>query len=93
MAARPLTPVSEQNYLGSSYQPDCEFEDGVLIERHVRNEKHSWMQIALGSYIFRRRRAWGVTGYTQQRVRIQGLRSATRSSSSRPSWSRDSLPG
>lgn len=71
MAARPLTLVSEHEYLGSHYEPDCEFEDGVLIERHGGTEKHSWMQIALGSYIFRRRRAWGVTGYTEQRVRIR----------------------
>ena len=60
MGARPLTLVSEQEYLRSQYEPDCEFEDGVLIERHVGTEKHSWMRAALAAYIFRRRKAWGV---------------------------------
>ena len=50
MPARPLTPlVSEQEYLGTQYEPDCEFEDGALIERHVGTEKHSWMQAALAA--------------------------------------------
>ena len=71
MAARPLTLVSEQEYLGSQYEPDCEFEDGVLIERHVGTEKHSWMQAALAAYIFRRRKAWGVNVYTEQRARVR----------------------
>ena len=68
MAAQPLTLVSEQEYLSSQYEPDCEFEDGVLIERNVGTEKHSWLQAALAAYIFRRRRAWGVNVYTEQRV-------------------------
>ena len=71
MAARPLTLVSEQEYLGSRYEPDCEFEDGALISRHVGTEKHSWMQAALAAYIFRRRRAWGVNVYTEQRTRVR----------------------
>jgi Uma2 family endonuclease len=71
MAARPLTLVSEQEYLRSQYEPDCEFEDGALIERHVGTEKHSWMQAALAAYIFRRRKAWGVNVYTEQRTRIR----------------------
>jgi Uma2 family endonuclease len=71
MATRPLTLVSEQEYLTSSYQPDCEFQDGFLIERNVGTEKHSWLQIALGAYIFRRRKTWGVNVYTEQRVRVR----------------------
>jgi Uma2 family endonuclease len=66
MAARPLTLVSEQEYLGAGYEPDCEFEDGVLIERHVGAEKHSWLQAALAAYFFRRRKAWNLNVYTEQ---------------------------
>ena len=71
VAAQPSTLVSEQEYLASSYEPDCEFEDGVLIVRNVGTEKHSWLQMALGAYIFRRRRAWGVNVYSEQRVRVR----------------------
>ena len=71
MAAQPLTQVPEQEYLATQYEPDCEFEDGVLIERHVGTEKHSWMQAALAAYIFRRRKAWGINVYTEQRTRVR----------------------
>ncbi len=57
MAARPLSPVSEQEYPGTQYKPDREFEDGTLIESNGGTEKHSWMQAALAAYIFRRRKA------------------------------------
>ena len=59
-------PISEQEYLTTSYQPDCEFEDGILIERNVGTEAHSWMQAALAAFIFRRRRTWNVNVYTGQ---------------------------
>lgn len=71
MAARPFTLVSEQEYLSTRYEPDCEFEDGVLIERNVGTEKHSWMQAALAAYMFRRRKSWGVNVYTEQRARVR----------------------
>ena len=59
--------MSEQEYLGTHYEPDCEFEDGALIERHVGTEKHSWLQAALAAYFFRRRKAWNVNVYAEQR--------------------------
>jgi Uma2 family endonuclease len=71
MRAPPRTLVSEQEYLVSQYEPDCEYEDGVLIARHVGTEKHSWMQAALAAYIFRRPKAWGVNVYTEQRARLR----------------------
>src|SRR5215472_12314472 len=71
MAARNPVLISEHAYLITAYQPDCEFEDGVLIERNVGTEKHSWMQAALAAYIFRRRRAWNVNVYTEQRTRVR----------------------
>src|ERR1700683_4605582 len=71
MAARPMSLVSEQEYLGAQYEPDCEFEDGVLIERHVGTEKHSWLQAALAAYFFRRRKAWNLNVYIEQRTRVR----------------------
>ena len=71
MAARPPTLVSEQEYLRTQYEPDCEFEDGVLIERYVGTEKHSWLQAALAAYFFRRRKDWNLNVYTEQRNRVR----------------------
>jgi Uma2 family endonuclease len=63
--------VSEDEYLHTVYEPDCEYEDGVLIERNAGEEKHSWLQAALGAYFFRRRKLWNIEVYTEQRNRIR----------------------
>jgi Uma2 family endonuclease len=65
------TLISEEEYLHTGYDPDCGFEDGLLIERNVGTEPHSWLQIALGAFFFRRRKAWGITAYTEQRIRLR----------------------
>lgn len=63
--------VSEEEYLRTSYEPDCEYEDGVLIERNVGEQDHSWLQLALGAYFFRRRKLWKIEAFTEQRFRIK----------------------
>src|ERR1044072_285178 len=65
------TLISEEEYLHTSYDPDCGFEDGVLIERNVGTESHSWLQTALAAYFFRRRKLWGITGYAEQRIKLR----------------------
>jgi Uma2 family endonuclease len=65
------TLISEEEYLHTSYSPDRGFEDGVLIERNVGTESHSWLQTALAAYFFRRRKLWGITAYTEQRIKVR----------------------
>jgi Uma2 family endonuclease len=61
------TLISEEEYRRSSYDPDREYADGVLIERNLGEQDHSWLQLALGAYFFRRRKAWGIEAFTEQR--------------------------
>lgn len=44
----PLVPIEE--YLKSSWRPDMEFVDGVLMERSMPTIAHSLLQIILGEY-------------------------------------------
>jgi Uma2 family endonuclease len=53
-------PVSEQEYLHAGYEPDYEFDDGVLTERTGGTWDHGKLQAALGAYFFRRRKAWNL---------------------------------
>ena len=71
MAMGTIVGVSEEEYLGTAYEPDCEFEDGALIERNLGEQDHSWLQTALAAYFFRRRRLWGIEVFTEQRHRIR----------------------
>jgi Uma2 family endonuclease len=63
--------VSEQEYLTTVYEPDCEYEDGVLIERNLGEQEHSWLQGALAAYFFRRRKLWNIEVFPEQRHRIR----------------------
>jgi Uma2 family endonuclease len=63
--------ISEQEYLHTAYEPDCEFEDGVLIERNVGTWHHSKLQAALAAYFFNRRKAWNLHVGTEARVRAR----------------------
>src|SRR5262249_34090705 len=63
--------VSEEEYLRTTYEPDCEFEDGVLIERNLGERDHSWLQAALAAYFFNRRKRWGIEVYTGARHRMR----------------------
>jgi hypothetical protein len=44
MGASPL--VSEQEYLTTGYEPDCEYDEGVLLERNVGEQPHGSMSAA-----------------------------------------------
>src|SRR5215472_1284425 len=63
--------ITEEQYLHTSYEPDCEFEDGVLIERNVGEQPHSWLQLALGSFFFQRRKLWNIEAFSEQRCRLR----------------------
>lgn len=65
------TLVSEEEYLHTVYEPDCEYEDGILIERNVGVQEHSWLQAALAAHFFNRRKIWGIEVFTAQRCRIR----------------------
>jgi len=68
------TQVSEREYLESSYEPDCEFADGVLLERNVGTRDHSRLQMLLGAYLHRRRKTWGIHVYPELRIKLRAGR-------------------
>src|SRR5580692_8838373 len=62
--------VSEQEYLATSYKPDCEYAEGVLLERNVGEQPHSILETALGAFFFERRKRFRIRVLTEQRIRI-----------------------
>ncbi|MGO4881765.1 MAG: Uma2 family endonuclease [Bryobacteraceae bacterium] len=62
--------VSEQEYLTTSYEPDCEYDDGELLERNVGEQPHSILEAAIGAYFFERRKRFRIRVLTEQRIRI-----------------------
>lgn len=67
-----LVPVSE--YLSTSYRPDCEYLEGVILERHLGERDHSNTQMFVSGYLFSRRRQWRITVLPEQRVQVTPAR-------------------
>src|SRR5579871_1783048 len=47
----------------TSYSPDREYRDGVLVERNIGSLKHSRLQARLAAYLGNRQREWNVKVY------------------------------
>ena len=70
MAVQSAALVSVEEYLSSSYEPDCDYVDGVLEERNLGEREHSRLQLALARYLGNRERQWNVWILPEQRIRI-----------------------
>lgn len=68
------TLVSVHEYLTASYRPDCDYVDGVIVERNVGEHDHSRLQIRLGGYLLSRERQCGIHALTEQRVQVKPTR-------------------
>jgi Uma2 family endonuclease len=72
MASAVQIPVEE--YLNTSYRPDCEYIDGEVRERNVGKWEHSRIQALLAAWFTVREREWGILTATEQRVRVSQSR-------------------
>jgi len=66
--AEGLTPLEE--YLSRCHEPDCEYEDGFLVERNVGEFEHSFLQAILATLFTNHMESWGVYALTEQRIRL-----------------------
>jgi Uma2 family endonuclease len=72
VATKALVPVEE--YLCTSYRPDCEFVDGEVLERNVGEHDHAWLQLRVGSYLLIEYGPKGFDVVVEQRVQVSGTR-------------------
>jgi Uma2 family endonuclease len=63
--------VSEREYLTTSYEPDCEYDEGELLVRNVGERPHSILQLEFGGH-FRtmRKQGYPVRAFIEVRIRI-----------------------
>ena len=62
------TLISVEEYLHSSYDPDCDYIDGEVREGNIGEGPHSLMQMAVSALFYANRRAWRVLPMPEQRV-------------------------
>ena len=64
------TAISVEQYLRTYYDPDMEYVDGQLVERHVGEYFHSLLQSLIIAELNTRRRARRFRVFAEQRVQV-----------------------
>jgi len=67
-----LIPVEE--YLRTVYRPDCDYIDGVVIERNMGETPHSGLQAFFAFYFRLHDEEWDIRVFTEQRLYINPKR-------------------
>ena len=73
MSALPAL-VSVEEYLHTVYRPDCDYVDGVLVERNVGEKSHAKLQKRILLYLEERRKQWGIFVIQETRVQVSATR-------------------
>jgi Uma2 family endonuclease len=72
MKATMLVPVEE--YLRTTYRPDCDYVDGEVLERNLGEHDHSDLQSEFVHYFRSRRKQWKLHAVVEQRVQVAPTR-------------------
>jgi Uma2 family endonuclease len=65
--------ISVEEYLASSYHPDCDYIDGAVKERNLGEKEHAAIQAALTFLFMQNRKAWDVEVYPELRVQVSAM--------------------
>jgi Uma2 family endonuclease len=68
------TQISVEEYLHTSYRPDCDYVDGEVRERNVGEHDHSRAQALLIGFLGAREKEWGIVVLPSMRVRVNADR-------------------
>jgi Uma2 family endonuclease len=68
------THIPIELYLHSSYEPDADYVDGEIQERHVGEFDHNAVQKALLVWFYLREQQWQVKIIQEQRMRVSATR-------------------
>src|ERR1700674_271801 len=72
MPSRTLVSVDE--YLHTSYDPDCDYVDGAIVERNVGELDHSDLQSEIVAYFRARKQKLGVRAFSELRLQVSRTR-------------------
>jgi Uma2 family endonuclease len=64
------TQISVDEYLKTTYRPDCDYVDGEVLERNLGEYDHSRPQALICAFFVVREKQWRVRVVTEQRVQV-----------------------
>jgi len=68
------TLISVDQYLRTSYSPDCDYVDGEVRERNLGEFDHAILQAAIVIWFGNRQREWNILVVPEQRVQVSATR-------------------
>ncbi len=68
--ATTTTLVSLEEYLRTSYRPDCDFVDGQIEERNLGEFEHARLQSLLIMWFGKNESEWSIVTVVEQRIRV-----------------------
>jgi Uma2 family endonuclease len=63
-----------EEYLNTSFHPDCDYVDGRLVERNLGELDHSDLQTEIAVFFRLRGKRWGIHAFVEQRVQVSPTR-------------------
>jgi Uma2 family endonuclease len=75
MGVGTLIPVDE--YLRTSYRPDCDFVEGEVLERNVGKRRHGYAQARISAWFIERQQVLHLVPLTELRMRLAPSRIRT----------------
>jgi len=64
------TLISVDEYLRTSFHPDCDFVDGEVLERNVGKRRHGYAQARVAAWFVQRQKALRLEPLTELRMRV-----------------------
>jgi len=66
--------ISVSEYLHTSYRPDCDYVDGLVMERNMGEWDHADLQGAFVAYFRTKRKEWNIQAVPECRVQVAPTR-------------------
>jgi Uma2 family endonuclease len=63
-----------EEYLSTSYHPDCDFVDGEIQERNLGEFDHGTLQVELGAWFRDHKKDWRINVVSELRTRVSHTR-------------------
>jgi len=71
---KPGALISVEEYLHTTYDPDCDYVDGEVLERNWGERDHSKLQKKLILFFGNREKTWNIVVFPEQRVQVSPTR-------------------
>lgn len=65
------TQISKDEYLSTTFHPDREWVDGVVVERNVGTQLHGLLQLIIGKYFMNFRRSHRLEVFVEARLQVK----------------------